>query len=281
MRTVLVAIVAAVVLAPLGASAQVPVPVAPPPPVMAPVPAPVAGGVIRSFRPPASAYGAGHRGVDLAAGPRQAVRAPAEGTVAFAGQVAGTRWVSIDHGGGVRTTYGALGEIAVRVGQVVRAGQTLARLAASATHLDWGALVDGVYVDPLLLFARGPRLRWSSHLVHPDALGAPRSHVALPVVAPAGDGGGRLRMPVAGRLSSGFGTRVHPVTGRRRLHAGLDIAAPTGTLIAAAGRRDRPRRGPGRGLRPPRRGGPRRRPPDPLRARLPVARPPRPAGRGR
>ncbi len=35
------------------------------------------------------------------------------------------------------------------------------------------------------------------------------------------------------RMSSGFGTRVHPVTGKRKRHRGLDFAANTGTPIYA------------------------------------------------
>lgn len=42
-------------------------------------------------------------------------------------------------------------------------------------------------------------------------------------------------LPVNGRITSGFGYRMHPVLGYRRLHTGLDIAAPTGTPIHAAG----------------------------------------------
>jgi murein DD-endopeptidase MepM/ murein hydrolase activator NlpD len=36
-----------------------------------------------------------------------------------------------------------------------------------------------------------------------------------------------------GRFSSGFGYRLHPVTGRREFHYGIDIAAPQGTVIKA------------------------------------------------
>ncbi|NNF64975.1 MAG: peptidoglycan DD-metalloendopeptidase family protein [Acidimicrobiia bacterium] len=49
---------------------------------------------------------------------------------------------------------------------------------------------------------------------------------------------GRLSWPVQGRISSVYGYRTHPVTGARKLHSGLDIAAPSGTpLVAAAGGR--------------------------------------------
>jgi murein DD-endopeptidase MepM/ murein hydrolase activator NlpD len=47
-------------------------------------------------------------------------------------------------------------------------------------------------------------------------------------------GSGQMIMPVAGRLSSRFGYRTHPISGVRKLHTGLDIAAPSGTPIKAA-----------------------------------------------
>ena len=37
------------------------------------------------------------------------------------------------------------------------------------------------------------------------------------------------------RYSSGFGYRIHPLLGTRKLHGGIDMAAPTGSLIRAAG----------------------------------------------
>ena len=49
-------------------------------------------------------------------------------------------------------------------------------------------------------------------------------------------GSGVFGWPLAiqGRVSSNFGYRIHPISGTRRLHAGVDIAAPAGTPILAA-----------------------------------------------
>ena len=45
-----------------------------------------------------------------------------------------------------------------------------------------------------------------------------------------------IRDPVRGsQISSGFGNRIHPITGDMLLHAGVDFRAPPGTPIRAAG----------------------------------------------
>lgn len=44
---------------------------------------------------------------------------------------------------------------------------------------------------------------------------------------------GRFRLPLNGRLSSGFGMRLHPIARRRKMHTGIDIVAPEGTPIHA------------------------------------------------
>lgn len=49
-------------------------------------------------------------------------------------------------------------------------------------------------------------------------------------------GNGKFQFPLASytRLSSPYGYRIHPISGTRKLHAGIDYAAPHGTAIFAA-----------------------------------------------
>jgi murein DD-endopeptidase MepM/ murein hydrolase activator NlpD len=44
-----------------------------------------------------------------------------------------------------------------------------------------------------------------------------------------------FKAPVGAPMSSGFGTRVHPILGEVRMHTGIDYAAGTGAPIKAAG----------------------------------------------
>ncbi len=51
-----------------------------------------------------------------------------------------------------------------------------------------------------------------------------------------GERPGALAWPVDGYVSSRFGYRTHPITGKKRLHTGIDVAAGHGTPIYAANR---------------------------------------------
>lgn len=42
-----------------------------------------------------------------------------------------------------------------------------------------------------------------------------------------------MRAPVTGRVTSGFGKRVHPITKKESFHNGVDIAVPVGTEVVA------------------------------------------------
>lgn len=65
----------------------------------------------------------------------------------------------------------------------------------------------------------------------PVAHAIPPSTVDLPSRTEAPSG---FVMPVAGRASSAYGMRMHPIKHVEQLHPGLDLAAPTGTPVVAA-----------------------------------------------
>jgi alpha-beta hydrolase superfamily lysophospholipase len=123
---------------------------------------PVVGPVRRGFEPAATAFGPGHRGVDLDVPVGTRVGAAADGTVHHAGVVAGTAWVSVAHADGVLTSYGPLEDIEVARGDRVAAGTPVGALApgghGEGRHdqgLHWGARRDGRYLDPLTLLTDG------------------------------------------------------------------------------------------------------------------------------
>ncbi|WND17915.1 M23 family metallopeptidase [Streptomyces violaceus] len=125
--------------------------------------------VLRGWEPPATAYGRGHRGVDLAAAPGTPVRAVAAGRVAFAGRVAGKGVVSVDltETGDplLRTTYEPV-TASVEEGEEVEPGEVIGTLDTAGSHctatcVHWGLRRGDTYLNPLSLLPpwllhRGP-----------------------------------------------------------------------------------------------------------------------------
>ncbi|MBS1698121.1 MAG: M23 family metallopeptidase [Actinobacteria bacterium] len=114
--------------------------------------------VVAPFRAPAHAYGPGHRGIDIAAA--GAVRAPADGVIAFQGVVVDRPLLTVDHGNGLVTTFEpATSALApgtpVRRGDVVASTATGGHAPAGALHV--GVRWNGVYINPMLLFGGVPR----------------------------------------------------------------------------------------------------------------------------
>src|SRR5436190_4226903 len=107
---------------------------------------PVDGAVVRPFVAPASVYGPGHRGVDLAAPPGTPVRAANDGTVVFAGAVAGSLHVTVAHDGGLRTSYSFLQSVAVREGAAVARGDVVGTAGGSGPDHDGTVVHFGLRV---------------------------------------------------------------------------------------------------------------------------------------
>nr|WP_231648562.1 M23 family metallopeptidase [Saccharothrix sp. NRRL B-16348] len=121
--------------------------------------------VVRAFEAPATEYGPGHRGVDLAAPPGTPVLAAADAVVLHAGPVADRAVVSLLHTGGLRTTYEPVTPTVHR-GQPVRRGDRIGTLTAghegcpTDACLHWGAIRttpprSRTYLNPLHLLSNG------------------------------------------------------------------------------------------------------------------------------
>ena len=136
---------------------------------------PVRGPIVRHFEPPPTPYAAGHRGIDLAVPAGTTVFAANDGTVAFAGQVGGRLFVSIDHADGLRTTYSYLNAVLVKKGQTVARGQPIAMSGtgdpgASQPDLHFGVRRGDDYLDPEPILIDGLRREpWRAIRLAPDS----------------------------------------------------------------------------------------------------------------
>ena len=118
--------------------------------------APVGAPVADPFRAPPGPYAPGNRGIEYATAWGDPVFAAGPGRVRFAGLVAGDLVATVEHGGGMDTTYTHLATLAVVAGAQVDAGDPIGT-ADVAFH--FGARRDGRYVDPASLLAAPPVVR--------------------------------------------------------------------------------------------------------------------------
>ncbi len=117
---------------------------------------PVEGPVTGSFGEridPFNGEGAFHSGIDIGSSLGQPVIAPADGMVLFADFMGGYgRAVIVDHGRGITTRYGHLGNFAVAPGQHVQRGDILGYVGLSGRstgpHLHYEVRINDTPVNP-------------------------------------------------------------------------------------------------------------------------------------
>jgi murein DD-endopeptidase MepM/ murein hydrolase activator NlpD len=109
--------------------------------------------VLRAFDPPDKPWMSGHRGVDLEAmHDGVPVTSPESGTVSFVGVVVDRPVITIDHGGGLRSSFEPV-ESPLTAGTPVAKGETIGTLqpghcgALACVH--WGVRQGDAYVNPL------------------------------------------------------------------------------------------------------------------------------------
>lgn len=121
-----------------------------------PQPADLRAAVLRDFDPPDKPWLSGHRGVDLrTASDGAVVTSPASGIVSFAGVVVDRPVITIDHGGGLKSSFEPVSSSLVAgasVGTGDAIGSVNAGHCAAIPCVHWGVRKDGEYLDPLSLF---------------------------------------------------------------------------------------------------------------------------------
>jgi len=113
---------------------------------------PVDAPVVDEFRPPATDFGPGNRGLDYATVPGTPVRAVGDGTVTFAGRIGADWYVTVLHADGLRSSLSFLRSVEVRRGETVRRGQ---RVGTASARIQIGFRDESDrYLDPAPLLAR-------------------------------------------------------------------------------------------------------------------------------
>jgi murein DD-endopeptidase MepM/ murein hydrolase activator NlpD len=132
---------------------------------------PLSGQPTRGFQAPDTAFGPGHRGIDLPAAPGDEVRSPADGRVAVAGRIAGRPVLVIEEPSGRRATLEPVVPV-VAHGQPVRRGDVIGTVGLGGhcdrqcVHLGARLPAEGqgrgqapAYADPLELLGCRPVLK--------------------------------------------------------------------------------------------------------------------------
>lgn len=119
---------------------------------------PPSDGIISTGFAPGQNY-SGHWGIDYRGDTDGYIRAAAAGRVTYSGLVVENLVVTVDHGGGLKTSYSYLDGAMVVRGQRVARGTVIGRAGTRPIHEDvhFSVRMEGVYVDPEPLVGCLPR----------------------------------------------------------------------------------------------------------------------------
>lgn len=116
--------------------------------------APVTGRISSRYGANESIRNHTHKGLDIAASNGTPIKAAADGVVTYAQYNSGGygNLVKISHGNGVESYYGHCSKLYVKVGQTVKAGDTIAAVGSTGNstgnHLHFEIRINGTQVDP-------------------------------------------------------------------------------------------------------------------------------------
>ena len=118
---------------------------------------PAMGHLTSSYGPRMSPYAGRikmHEGLDIGANIGTKIVAPADGVITFSGAKPGFgNFIQIDHGYGLETIFGHASTLAVKKGQKVSRGDTIATVGntgySTGPHVHYEVRVNGTPVDPL------------------------------------------------------------------------------------------------------------------------------------
>ena len=104
-----------------------------------------------------------HHGVDLAGTWQENITVSADGIVVFAGYHGSFgKVIRIKHNYGIKTTYGHLAKIKVRIGDIVSEGQVIGKMGKTGrvkgAHLHYEISVNGKSKNPTNFFKIGRKL---------------------------------------------------------------------------------------------------------------------------
>src|SRR2546427_367947 len=151
---------------------------------------PVRGPVKSGYGPRRSPWNGArevHEGIDIGSPPGTPIESPAAGTVVEASSQGGLgKHVTLDHGNGVRSRYGHLKKLDVKVGQRGAKGQVIGLVGSTGRstgpHLHYEGVVAGQAGDPGPF--PGKHRAWTTPAGAPAAAGGPAGRAPPGLAAP-------------------------------------------------------------------------------------------------